>query len=241
MMYCKYCGRLINDDSKYCPYCGGDLKQEAPVSDSKNKKLHKEKYPRFLIPAILVIASALICIALNVLFGFGKKNNVVKENANAVAEAFNNTDMASINKILFNENEIEADNEFNDQTEEGAEEVNEGVLEGIFKYVTVKVVKITDNSIEYKIKAPDMTNVFADLNVDTERLSESELLHLINEYAANTDTREEITSLHYSTLGGQLIVDYRDESFINAVTGGFLDAYLSLYNDMINEIAEGER
>jgi len=27
-MYCKYCGRIIDDDSKYCVYCGNNMKND---------------------------------------------------------------------------------------------------------------------------------------------------------------------------------------------------------------------
>lgn len=237
-MYCKYCGQQIDDNAQFCPYCGKNLKQEAYRTTSKKKQIQKHKLSTFVTLTVLTVATVLTCVSL-IFFVFKGKNKDVIEQSNAVAEAFNNTEMESINKIIFNENEIKEYDEFNELSEEETEEVNEGVLESIFKHVTVKVDNITDNNIVYRIKAPDMKNVFANLNANAESLSKEELLQLIKDYAANTSTIEEIVSLDYSIVDGQLIVNYRDKSFINAVTGGFLEAYISLYDDMINEIAEG--
>lgn len=50
-MYCKHCGKEIDDDSKFCRYCGGE--QETPIINSKKnvaeEKSHtKKKSLRFL-------------------------------------------------------------------------------------------------------------------------------------------------------------------------------------------------
>ena len=39
-MYCRHCGKLISDDSKFCQYCGGNL--ELKISDAVDNPEHSE-------------------------------------------------------------------------------------------------------------------------------------------------------------------------------------------------------
>lgn len=172
------------------------------------------------------------------LVGCGKQNKVVEENAQKVADAFADGDMATINKNIFGINEFEVDEELSDMWGESIES-QEGVLEHIFEHVTVKVKKTTESTIEYEINAPDMKNVFVDLNTNTANISEDELLQQIKDYAKNAETTATTVSLEYIVVDDKLIVDYQDEAFINAVTGGLLDAYKSLYEEMMEEYMEG--
>lgn len=172
------------------------------------------------------------------LVGCGKQNKVVEENAQKVADAFADGDMATINKNIFGINEFEVDEELSDMWGESIES-QEGVLEHIFEHVTVKVKKTTESTIEYEINAPDMKNVFVDLNTNTANISEDELLQQIKDYAKNAETTATTVSLEYIVVNDELIVDYQDEAFINAVTGGLLDAYKSLYEEMMEEYMEG--
>lgn len=47
-------------------------------------------------------------------------------------------------------------------------------------------------------------------------------------------------SLGYIVTENQLVVDYQNEGFINAVTGGILDAYKSLYSEILEKYERGE-
>ena len=185
-----------------------------------------------------IILIVLLCVALIGLVSCGKQNEVVEEKAQMVADAFADGDMAAINKTIFGTNEFEVDGELSDIWGENLES-QEGVLEHIFEYVTVKVKSTTDSTIEYEIEAPDMKNVFVDLNANAADISEDELLQHIEDYAKNAKTKEKTVSLKYILVDDEPIVDYRDEAFINAVTGGLLDAYKALYDQMMDEYTEG--
>lgn len=181
----------------------------------------------------------LLCTSLLTgLVGCGKQNKVVEENAQEVADAFTDGDMATINKNIFGINEFKVDEELSDMWEESIES-QEGVLESIFEYVTVKVKKTTESTIEFEIIAPDMKNVFADINTSMTDISEDELLQHIKDYAKNAETKATKVSLEYILVDDEPVVDYRNESFINAVTGGLLDAYKLLYEEMMEEYMEG--
>ena len=67
-MYCKYCGKQIEEDSLYCKYCGGNLNEVKKVQEmsiSKVKLLERFKsYPikvQVLIVAYIVYLLTLIC------------------------------------------------------------------------------------------------------------------------------------------------------------------------------------
>lgn len=180
----------------------------------------------------------LVCVVLAVLTSCGKQNEEVEECAQSVADAFTNGDMVTINKTIFGTNELEVDGELSDVWGETIES-QEGVLEQIFEYVNVKVKRTTDSTIEYEIEAPNMKNVFGDLNANRADMSEDELLQHIKDYAKNAETKVATVSLEYILVDGEPIVDYRDEAFINAVTGGLLDAYKLLYEEMMEEYTKG--
>lgn len=181
---------------------------------------------------ILVIVFLLV--ALTLLASCGKPNKAVEEAAQVVADAFADGDMATINKTIFGANEFEVDEELSDIWGENVDS-QEGVLEHVFEHVTVKVKRTTESTIEYEIEAPDMKNVFLDLIESAVDISEDELLQYIEDYARNTKRKATTVSLEYILVDDKPIVNYRDEAFINAVTGGLLDAYKSLYEEMMDE------
>ena len=40
-MFCKFCGREINDQIKFCPYCGGQLIIEEAKEEEKEEKFEE--------------------------------------------------------------------------------------------------------------------------------------------------------------------------------------------------------
>ena len=93
--------------------------------------------------------------------------------------------------------------------------------------------------MEYEINAPDMKNVFVDLDTNTANISEDELLQHIKDYAKKAKTTATTVSLEYIVVDDEVIVDYQNEAFLNAMTGGLLDAYKSLYEEMMAEFMGG--
>ncbi len=174
------------------------------------------------------------------LVGCGRKNTV-KDTAQVLVDAFETNDMTTINKTIFGSNEVTMDEEVLEIWGEPdtSDTSQEGVLEQIFPYVTVKAAKTTESTITYEIEAPDMQNVFDNFGVNMTDISEDELLQYIKEYAKNAEKKVVTVSLNCTFVHGKPIVEYRDEAFINAVTGGLLDAYKSLYEQMLEEYRKG--
>lgn len=185
-----------------------------------------------------ILLSILMCGILVSLAGCGQQNEAVKTEAQIIADAFTDGDMETINKTIFGINEVEIDDGLSDIWGENAQSQN-GVLAYIFDLVTVRVRKTTDSAIEYEVEAPDMSKVFIDMDTNTDNISEDELLDYIKSYVPNAGTKKTIVSLEYILVDDEPIVNYQDEEFINAVTGGLLDAYKTLYSEMLEEYMEG--
>ena len=168
-----------------------------------------------------------ICIMVFNFTGCDNNKEVEKEAKNFV-DVFNSGDMSSINEIIFGKEVQE-----NEMMEEN-KNFQEGVIETIFGYVTLEFKGISKNNIEYEIEYPDMHNIFVDIPDSMSNISEEELLKYISEYAKNA-TKETVTvSLEYSVQNNkEIIINYQNKEFINAMTGGFLDAYNNLYCQML--------
>lgn len=185
-----------------------------------------------------VLLLIIVCVAFTGLVSCGEQNELVKENAQVVADAFTNGDMATINKIIFATNKLEVDKELSDIWGEDAQS-QDGVLTYIFDLVTVEVKEITDSTFEYEIEVPDMSNVFVDIDTNAVNMSQDELLQYIKNYAQNAETKDTTVALEYILVDDEPVVNYQNEEFINAVTGGLLDAYKTLYSEMLKEYTEG--
>lgn len=187
-----------------------------------------------------ILLSILVCVLLTTLVGCKERNKSIEAEAQVVADAFTDGDMEAINKIIFGTNGFEIDDGLSDIWEENTQSQN-GVLTYIFDLVTVKVQKITGSTVEYKIEAPNMSEVFLNIEVDSNGtdISQDEILQYIKNYAQNAKTVDTTVSIEYILADDEPIINYQNEEFINAITGGLLDAYKTLYSEMLEEYAEG--
>lgn len=109
-----------------------------------------------------------------------------------------------------------------------------------FQHVRIEVKRVGESEIEYEIEAPNMKNVFADMESEDTDISEKDFLQYIKNYIQSAETVKSKVSLGYIVTENQLVVDYQNEEFINAVTGGILDAYKSLYSEILEKYERGE-
>lgn len=185
-----------------------------------------------------ILLSILMCGILVNLVCCGQQNEAVKAETQVIVDAFEDGDMETIKKTIFEINEVEIDEGISDIWGENTQSQN-GVLAYILDFVTVRVKKITNSTIEYEIKAPDMSKVFIDMNTNTDNISENELLDYVKSYVQDAGTKETTVSLEYILVDGEPVINYQDEEFINAITGGLLEAYKTLYLEMLEEYTEG--
>ncbi len=181
---------------------------------------------------------ALVFIASIGFISCEKQSKIVEENAYAVENAFADEDIGAINEAIFGTYEFDAQGKLADMWKENIES-QEGILENIFEYVTVEVEEITRSTITYEIKAPDMKDVFVECGANMTEISEEVLLQHIRSYAKQAEKKVTTVTLAYLFVDDDLVVDYQNEAFINAVTGGLLDAYKALYEEMMNEYMKG--
>lgn len=185
-----------------------------------------------------LLAVILVCLSLGIFTGCGAERELAEESAQCLTETFASGDMESINHMIFGTGLAESDKPAL-QEWEAPVDTGEGVLAQVFPYVTVDVEKTTRSVIKYKIEAPDMSRIFEDFEGDRQNISEDDLLQYIKDYSKNTARRTTTVSLAYTVEEGNLIIDYQDEEFINAVTGGLLEAYRSLYSEMLEAYMKG--
>lgn len=185
-----------------------------------------------------VIPMILICAVFITLVGCGEKNERVRDAVQILADAFHDDDMKTINGFILGVKELDVDEELSDMWGDTGES-QEGILEQIFARVTLKIKKIYENTVEFEIESPDMSKVFTNIKTDLDTITEDKLLQHITDYAESAEMKKTTVSLKYILVDKEVIIEYQDEAFINAVTGGLLDAYKTLYTEMMEEYTKG--
>ena len=180
----------------------------------------------------------LVMILVFTLSGCGNKD--VENAANEAAAVFSSGNMEEINRLIFDTQELATDTEiaefFGNEDENDAQEV---ILNSIFSHSAVSVKKVDESTIEFEIISPNMENVFKNLPDLGSEFTEMDLVEYIEEYANNAETKSFTVAVPYTVENETVVIDYRDESFINAITGGLVDAYKQLYADALNPYQEG--
>lgn len=154
------------------------------------------------------------------------------DKTNEIVDIMEQNDTDSINKLLFDESTLLIDEELSEYFIE--EEAEEGIISQITSStsIEVKYIDAINKSIVYEIVAPDMTNVLSDVPEDI--VTEDEFASYIERYISEADTVKQSITVAYTEDNGKIMPEYKDPEFINAFTGGFLEAYKAVYKEMIN-------
>lgn len=81
-MYCKYCGKQIDDDSTFCKYCGKSLEDSTNSSQNPTKSikslfnLDKRRIDIILAVVLWLIIAALVSVINQDIFSFGENFGV---------------------------------------------------------------------------------------------------------------------------------------------------------------------
>lgn len=217
-MKCLNCGKDNPDNAKFCSGCGALLQKQAEVEPIKKRKTEKKKIWIVLIVLILAI------LLLGVYF-LSKERKSVKEYAENVVEIFQNGNKEKIDKLVFGYQELAMEDE----------NQKEGILEKIFKNISIKVKRITGKEIQYEISSPDLSTFFDTLEKENKRLSASEMESSLDKLIKETQRKEYVVSIPYEKKDGKIIANYRTEEFVNAITGGLLESYKEIYAKMLEE------
>ena len=217
-MKCLKCGKDNPDNAKFCSGCGALLQKQADVEPVKKRKTGKKKIWIVLIVLILAI------LLLGVYF-LSKERKSVKEYAENVVEIFQNGNKEKIDKLVFGYQELAMEDE----------NQKEGILEKIFKNISIKVKRITGKEIQYEISSPDLSTFFDTLEKENKRLSASEMESSLDKLIKETQRKEYVVSIPYEKKDGKIIANYRTEEFVNAITGGLLESYKEIYAKILEE------
>ena len=90
-MYCRHCGKEVEDDSRFCPYCGTELKtvagtQEAPVSPD----VHKEQTEKVVKKGKAKLGAKKIFLGFGIILGLIVLGVGISALANNAKETKNN-------------------------------------------------------------------------------------------------------------------------------------------------------
>lgn len=222
-MKCLKCGKDNPDNAKFCSWCGALLPKQADVETVKKRKTGKKKI--WIVLSVLI----LIMLLLGVYFWY-KERKPVKEYAENVVTIFQGEEKEKIDELVFGYQGLAMENE---NQEEGE---NDGILEKIFKNISMKVKRITGKEIQYEISSPDLSTFFDTLEKENKMLSASEMESSLDKLIKEAPMKEYVVSIPYEKKDGEIIANYRIEEFINAITGGLLESYKEIYTKMLEEL-----
>lgn len=169
---------------------------------------------------------------------------MVYEEADRIVKAFEENDMAEIGDILFSNRESEFDEQLVRQYGFADKEDEDSILSKLFLKVSLKIKKINSNEITYTVAAPDMAEFFLKNQSDMAVMDQDGLKDYFTEYMDSVPLKERQVKVEYRIDDGKFAANYKSKDFINAVTGGLLESYIKLYEQMLKEykdnVKEGE-
>ena len=155
----------------------------------------------------------------NALTALDKDHSVVVQND---LEVFSDGDISKITERVFGSVPNET--------------YEEGIIADLFANAEAQITSADESTITYTIVAPDISNFFRECAVQLDSITTSEELgQTILEYAKTSPTKEYTVTVPYFVEEDDIDVAYDDPDFINAMTGGLLDAYTALYDMYLSE------
>ena len=141
-------------------------------------------------------------------------------------EVFSGGDISAITENVFGVASDEA-------TTDGA---GNGVIADLFANAEVQITHTDESTISYTIASPDISDFFTAYADRLDSITTSEELgQAILEYAETAPMKEYTVTIPYSASEDGIDVSYNDPNFINAMTGGLLEAYSELYEQYLTE------
>lgn len=178
----------------------------------------------------------LVVVICFCLVGCTKEEKEVKTRAEEVGKTIESGSMEDINNLIFGISQSDVVNGMEEILGTGeSDTVQDGILSDIFKRNTIKVGNVSKDTIEYQIEAPDLSEIFVEILNEKKDLSEEQLLEYMREYIGQAKLKKVTVTIPYTVENEEIVIDYQNEEFIDAITGGLLSAYRQLYQEMINE------
>lgn len=184
------------------------------------------------IALIISVLSIGICICT----GCGKDTKIATEYAQRTADIVESGNMKKINELIFGYQESDVDNKIEAFIGTSQEE-DSGILKDIFKKCSLEVLEISKDEIKYEIESPDLKGIFEELGENESNLSETEFAGKVKQYIEQAKCRKRTVNIPYMIADGKVFANYRNEEFINAITGGLLESYQKFCQQMLEEYA----
>lgn len=196
-----------------------------------NNKKRRNKGRRMKQNILLCYMLLLVVLCI----GCGRTKEVEKHVHDVIA-TIETGDMEKINEIIFGYQDVDVDYAI-----EGVQEAAEyqGILGEIFKRTSITVTQIKDQQIEYEIESPDLSGIFAEILENGNVLPDKEFENYLKEYINQAESKKKNVVVPYNIVDGKIQVNYREKEFINAITGGLLESYQKVYQEMVENYAEG--
>ena len=141
-------------------------------------------------------------------------------------ELFSGGDISAITESVFGITSGEA-------TADGS---GSGIIADLFANADVQVATTDESSVTYTIVAPDLSDFFTVCAEEIDAVTTSEELgQVIMSYAEAAPRKEYTVSVPYTISDTGIDVAYDTPEFINAMTGGLLEAYSALYDQYLSE------
>lgn len=221
---------------KKCPKCKHPLRKSAifcPICGVRIEKREKSRFLFILLITICIIVTGCCGGILIARYFGGRKNNVL-----TTLKEDHITEIKEDLKVFADGNISEiTERVFGATSGKGStSESNNGIIADLFTNAEVRIASTNDSNINYTILSPDISDFFIVCADQINAITTSEELgQAILEYAETAPIKEYTVSVPYSSSGESISVAYDNPDFINAMTGGLLDAYMVLYEQYLAE------
>lgn len=109
-----------------------------------------------------------------------------------------------------------------------------GIISDLFANADTQVSSVDESTITYTIVSPDISDFFSTKAKELQEITTTEeLRQALIDYAKTAPEKEYTVTLNYSISEAGIEVAYDDPEFINAMTGGLIDAYADLYDQYL--------
>lgn len=179
----------------------------------------------------ITLALLTLVISLSMTACFGNNSGPLKEMDNKHAkvvkkdlEVFESGDISIITERVFGEPADGSD-------------TSDGIIADLFANADVQITAADDTSVTYTIVSPDISDFFTACAEELDSITTSEELgQAILAYAETAPQKEYTVSIEYTISDEGIDMAYDTPEFINAMTGGLVDAYADLYDQYLEEM-----
>lgn len=189
----------------------------------ENEKLKKmiemiKKKKKILI--LVVLAIGLSSIGGYIFY----RNNQVKEVANKSVKILESGDIQQISQLIF---------------EYSSEEQNDSsILSVIFAGIDVNVKNVDGKNVNFIVQTKDLSQFFSDAEETGENFTTDSLLNYLKDYREKAEKQTFEASVPYERIDGEIIIDYSNDSMIDALSGRLMTSYQELYKKILDEYRE---